>query len=118
MFLSSNKTNSKAFRALSQARGLTDLFTVRLESWVPLYLPDTNVVILKRDDLLTFVNEHRINVALEPVTVEKNILFYTEINMAFLDNVAATISFPGQDKLLVAFNSLLRAADAAGNKIR
>ena len=114
MFLGTNKTSARVFRTLSNARRLTDEFTVGLNSWSPLYIPERQVALATRDDFRSYINEYRVEVAVTAITVEYNVKFYTEINMAFLNDMAKTITFPGQDKLLVAFNSLLRAADAAG----
>lgn len=114
IFLSSNKSNIEAFRSLSQAWRHTDAHMVNLRSWTSLVLPDSNVTLHDVEQFRTLLNNYRIDLLISNVTITRNILFFTEINTAFLDSIAASVSFSGQDKLLVAFNSLLRAADASG----
>ncbi len=114
MFLSSNKTNMDAQSRVLEARDITLSHIVGLSSWNPLHIPSAKRTLSTRDVFLLYVTEYRKRVMAEVITLEENIEFYTEIDMAFLDMVAKTISVPQHDRLLIALDALLRASDDVG----
>ncbi len=114
MYLSSNKTNTLAHAKLTANRLLTDEHITMLKGWYDLRLSRTNTTLKSSDELREYIKNHRKQVAEHPMSLEKNILFYTELNIEFLDVSAKSIHVESQDRYLVAFDSLLRAGDAAG----
>ncbi len=114
MYLSSNKTNSLAFKKLTAARLKTDDHVKMLNDWLDLTLRSTNTTLKSTGELGDYIMRHRFQVAVHPMSFEENINFYTELNIEFLDVSAKSIHVESQDRYLVAFDSLLRAGDAAG----
>ncbi len=114
IYLSSNKTNSLAFKKLTAARLITDDHINMLKTWSDMTLRSTNTSLLSSRELRDYISNYRKQVAVHPLSLEKNINFYTELNIEFLDISAMSIHVESQDRYLVAFDSLLRAGDAAG----
>ena len=68
------------------------------------------------DEFTSYIGTHRNHSSDDHyyITFEQNILFYTEVNIALLDMCAKETSAPKIDRLLVEFDAILRAGDAAG----
>ena len=114
MYLSSKKQNKNAEQRVIGARTLSSLHIDRLSKWLPLTIPSANVTHPDKESFEKYVESYRIKVLIEDVGLVENIGFYTDINIAFLDLVASEISVPLHDRLLIALDALLRAADSVG----
>ena len=69
-----------------------------------------------KEDVSEYIETHRNRTAQKDVYIsfEDNIHFYTGINIAMLDICAKEIAAADMDRLLVAFDAILRAGDAVG----
>ena len=115
MYLSSNKTNRDAGQKLTAAHGKTSASIVSLSNWFELHIIQ-NVFLKTKDDLLNYIQKFNTDVFMvkEPISLREAIKFYTDIDLALLDQMASRISVPEHDRLLVALYALLRASDAVG----
>ena len=115
MYLSSNKTNRDAGQKLTAAHGKTSVSIVSLSNWFELHIIQ-NVFLKTKDDLLNYIQKFNTDVFVvkEPMSLREAIKFYTDIDLALLDQMASRISVPEHDRLLVALYALLRASDAVG----
>ena len=116
MYLSSNKTNRDAGQELTAAHGKTSVSIVSLSNWFELHIPAQKTTLKTRDDLLNYIQKFNTDVFVvkEPLALREAIEFYTDIDLALLDQMASRISVPEHDRLLVALYALLRASDAVG----
>ena len=115
VFISSNQTNLESAQKLSIANSKTLTEIVDLSNWFELHIPKQQVTFKNKDGLLNHIKEFNIDVfTTKTVSLEESIYFYTQINQAILDLMAVRISVPEHDRILVALDALLRAADAVG----
>ena len=116
MYLSSNKTNTNAGQKLTAAHGKTSVSIVSLANWFELHIPTQKVILKTKDELLNYIQKFNTDVFVvkEPLPLREAIEFYTDIDLALLDQMASRISVPEHDRLLVALYALLRASDAVG----
>lgn len=114
MYLSSNKLNKDAEKKVLDARSVTSSHISRLSNWLTLKIPSANVTHFTKESFTDYVSMYREKVFDDDVSLEENIAFYTDIDIAFLDLVASEISVPLHDRLLIALDALLRAADSVG----
>ena len=114
MYLSSNKLNKEAEKKVLNARSVTTSHISRLSKWLTLKIPSANVTHFTKESFAYYVSTYRVKVLVDDVSLEENIAFYTDIDIAFLDLVASEISVPLHDRLLIALDALLRASDSVG----
>ncbi len=112
LYLSSNKTNLKSFRELSHARDKTDIHIAAITLWTELVLAKKDFV--NKLQFIEHLNEFRINIIIYDVSFEMNIIFYTDITLGFLNQTSSLIQSPSHDRILVAFDAVLRSIDASG----
>lgn len=116
MFLGSNTSTPELTTALEKTRADTDSFLSQVALWPTIEVNKSKTI----PTILAFssyLGVHRVRVNNRSVTIEENIIFYTDNNLALIQWMMKSFKVDGfgsLQKLQVANSALLQASDSVG----